>query len=116
MHEHIFLAVYLIHMVPLSLGRPLNCRRCKLIISSDAFRNYSITFSKSSIFQQSNPHHIYIRGKNMSSSSSTYFNKILGTSISAANHAGKMVRDVMKGGDLGIIEKTGADDLQVQAL
>ena len=39
--------------------------------------------------------------------------KILGTSIMAANHAGKMVRDIMKRGDLGIIEKTVANDLQV---
>ena len=49
----------------------------------------------------------------MSSSLTSHFHTILGTSIKAANHAGKMVRDVMKGGDLGIIEKTGADDLQV---
>lgn len=51
----------------------------------------------------------------MSSSLTSYFHTILGTSIKAANHAGKMVRDVMKGGDLGIIEKTGADDLQTAA-
>ena len=44
------------------------------------------------------------------------FNTILGTSIKAANHAGKMVRDIMKGGDLSIVEKTGANDLQVGIL
>merc|ERR1712018_139604 len=52
---------------------------------------------------------------NMSKPSISYFNTILGTSIKAANHAGKMVRDVMQGGDLGIVEKTGADDLQTAA-
>ena len=46
-------------------------------------------------------------------SSGIAIDKILGTSIKAANHAGKMVRDIMKQGDLGIIEKTGANDLQV---
>ena len=50
----------------------------------------------------------------MSRSDISHFNTILGTSIKAANHAGKMVRDVMQGGDLGIVEKTGADDLQVK--
>ena len=49
----------------------------------------------------------------MSKPNISHFNTILGTSIKAANHAGKMVRDVMQGGDLGIVEKTGADDLQV---
>jgi len=38
-------------------------------------------------------------------SSGIPIDKILGTSIKAANHAGKMVRDIMKRGDLGIIEK-----------
>ena len=46
-------------------------------------------------------------------SSGIPIDRILGTSIRAANHAGKMVRDIMKRGDLGIIEKTGANDLQV---
>lgn len=49
----------------------------------------------------------------MSSSTNSNFSTILGTSIKAANHAGKMVRDIMKGGDLSIVEKTGANDLQV---
>jgi len=51
----------------------------------------------------------------MSSSASFSFSTILGTSIKAANHAGKMVRDIMKGGDLSIVEKTGANDLQTAA-
>ena len=50
----------------------------------------------------------------MSDSRNSSFSAILGTSIKAANHAGKMVRDIMKGGDLSIVEKTGANDLQVQ--
>merc|ERR1712141_280905 len=52
---------------------------------------------------------------NMSGSMDSCFNTILGTSIKAANHAGKMVRDIMKTGDLSIVEKTGADDLQTAA-
>ena len=48
-------------------------------------------------------------------SSGIPIDRILGTSIKAANHAGKMVRDIMKRGDLGIIEKTGANDLQVDS-
>ena len=51
---------------------------------------------------------------NMSGPMNSSFNTILGTSIKAANHAGKMVRDIMKTGDLSIVEKTGANDLQVK--
>ena len=51
---------------------------------------------------------------NMSGPTNSCFNTILGTSIKAANHAGKMVREIMKGGDLSIVEKTGANDLQVK--
>jgi 3'(2'), 5'-bisphosphate nucleotidase len=40
--------------------------------------------------------------------------RIVGLSITAANRAGKIIRDVMNKGELGIIEK-GKDDLQTEA-
>jgi len=43
------------------------------------------------------------------------FEKILGTSVAAADKAGDVVRAVMKGGNLDVVEKTGADDLQTAA-
>ncbi len=41
------------------------------------------------------------------------FLQILALSVAAADKAGDLVRNIMAGGSLGIVEKTGADDLQV---
>ena len=46
---------------------------------------------------------------------SSVFEKVLGTSILAADKAGDIVRGIMKGGNLEIVEKTGVDDLQTVA-
>ena len=40
---------------------------------------------------------------------------VLSSSVAIAGRAGEMVREVLRGGELGIVEKTGADDLQTQA-
>jgi len=40
---------------------------------------------------------------------------VLSSSVAIADRAGEIVRDVLRQGDLGIVEKTGADDLQTQA-
>jgi len=40
--------------------------------------------------------------------------RLVATSVTAANHAGKIIRDVMIKGDLGIVEK-GKNDLQTEA-
>jgi len=41
--------------------------------------------------------------------------QVLASSVAIADKAGEIVRDIMKKGDLGIVEKTGKDDLQTQA-
>ncbi|XP_069464689.1 3'(2'),5'-bisphosphate nucleotidase 1 isoform X2 [Ambystoma mexicanum] len=41
--------------------------------------------------------------------------RLVASSYSVADKAGKLVRNVMSAGDLGIVEKTGADDLQTKA-
>jgi len=50
-----------------------------------------------------------------SSSSSSALGRVLASSVSIASKAGEVVRQVLQGGDLGIVEKTGAADLQTQA-
>ena len=52
----------------------------------------------------------------MSSSSKDTVNlmQLLSTSVAAANHAGFLVRSIMKKGDLGIVDK-GVNDLQTEA-
>jgi len=46
---------------------------------------------------------------------STIVTQVLASSVAIADKAGEIVRDIMKKGDLGIVEKTGKDDLQTQA-
>ena len=41
--------------------------------------------------------------------------QVLASSVAIADRAGEIVRSVFSGGQLGIVEKTGADDLQTQA-
>ena len=41
------------------------------------------------------------------------FLQVLATSVSATNKAGDLIRDILHKGNLEIVEKTGADDLQV---
>ncbi|XP_054712980.1 3'(2'),5'-bisphosphate nucleotidase 1-like isoform X1 [Uloborus diversus] len=42
------------------------------------------------------------------------FIRLMSASVAAANHAGKIIRDILKKGDLGIVEK-GFNDLQTEA-
>ena len=49
------------------------------------------------------------------SSQSPLLVQVLSSSVAIAARAGEIVRDVLKKGQLGIVEKTGADDLQTQA-
>ena len=114
-------AASVIQMVPLSLGRlHLFIHRYNVIIQSEIFHYYSTpnlpNLSLPFVFQNPGTYTRFFKRGIMSVTGSMQFNKILGTSISAANRAGVMVRDVMKGGDLEIVEKTGADDLQVKLL
>jgi len=52
----------------------------------------------------------------MSSSASTpIVTQVLASSVAIADRAGEIVRAIWSGGDLGIVEKTGKDDLQTQA-
>ena len=46
---------------------------------------------------------------------SSALTQVLASSVAIADRAGDIVRDIMKKGELGIVEKTGADDLQTQA-
>eukprot|EP00091_Calanus_sinicus_P002354 TRINITY_DN12385_c0_g2_i1.p1 TRINITY_DN12385_c0_g2~~TRINITY_DN12385_c0_g2_i1.p1 ORF type:complete len:105 (-),score=48.79 TRINITY_DN12385_c0_g2_i1:26-340(-) len=46
---------------------------------------------------------------------STILTQVLASSVAIADKAGEIVRDIMKKGELGIVEKTGKDDLQTQA-
>ena len=41
--------------------------------------------------------------------------RILANSVAVANRSAEIVREIMKSGDLGIVEKTGIMDLQTQA-
>jgi len=50
-----------------------------------------------------------------SATMSDILTQVLASSVAIADKAGKIVRDIMKKGDLGIVEKTGKDDLQTQA-
>lgn len=95
------------------------------VLASSNISRYKVIFSKTLLCKIYSLLHIPTIGffhfgpqfaKKLSMDSSGIpIDKILGTSIKAANHAGKMVRDIMKRGDLGIIEKTGANDLQTAA-
>ncbi|XP_034967255.1 3'(2'),5'-bisphosphate nucleotidase 1 [Zootoca vivipara] len=49
------------------------------------------------------------------SSSPTVLMRLVASAYSVANKAGTIVRKVMAGGDLGIVEKSGANDLQTKA-
>ena len=49
------------------------------------------------------------------SSSHSVFLQVLSASVKASNRAGDLVRDIMKGDDLGIVQKTGEKDLQTLA-
>jgi len=49
------------------------------------------------------------------SSSHSIFLQVLSASVKATNRAGDLVRDIMKGDDLGIVQKTGEKDLQTLA-
>ena len=49
------------------------------------------------------------------SSNSSLLVQVLSSSVAIVDRAGEIVRDVLKKGQLGIVEKTGADDLQTQA-
>ena len=71
---------------------------------------YHSKFSKTSIF------HKLLTSSRMSSSSKDTVNlmQLLSTSVAAANHAGFLVRSIMKKGDLGIVDK-GVNDLQTEA-
>jgi len=46
---------------------------------------------------------------------SSLFEKVFGTSITAADKAGDIVRGILKGGNLEIVQKTGESDLQTAA-
>lgn len=41
--------------------------------------------------------------------------RVVGYSVAIANNAGKIIRDIMKRGELGIVEKESAQDLQTEA-
>ena len=89
----------------------ITCFRYKVIFSKTLFcKIYSLLHIPTIGFFHFGPQ---FAKKLSMNSSGIPIDRILGTSIKAANHAGKMVRDIMKRGDLGIIEKTGANDLQV---
>lgn len=47
--------------------------------------------------------------------SSPLLSRIMSSSIAVANHAGKIIREIMKTGELGIVEKESARDLQTEA-
>merc|ERR1711936_492112 len=47
--------------------------------------------------------------------SSPIVTRVLASSVAIADRAGEIVRAIWSGGDLGIVEKTGKDDLQTQA-
>ena len=49
------------------------------------------------------------------SGSSSVLLEVLSSSVAIADRAGEIVRDVFRRGQLGIVEKTGADDLQTEA-
>ena len=49
----------------------------------------------------------------MSSATAPSFLQVLATSVTATNKAGDLIRDILHKGKLEIVEKTGADDLQV---
>ena len=49
------------------------------------------------------------------SSNSSLLVQVLSSSVAIVDRAGDIVRDVLRKGQLGIVEKTGADDLQTQA-
>jgi len=53
--------------------------------------------------------------RNMSTTPPPVLTQVLAASVSIADRAGEIVRDIMKKGDLGIVEKTGKNDLQTQA-
>lgn len=40
--------------------------------------------------------------------------RLLANTVSTANKASNIVREIMASGELGIVEKTGIDDLQVR--
>jgi len=58
---------------------------------------------------------LLIQHKKVSSMTSTILTKILASSVAIADTAGQIVRDVMKKGELDIVEKTGKNDLQTKA-
>ena len=49
------------------------------------------------------------------SSKSSLLVEVLSSSVAIADRAGEIVREVLRKGQLGIVEKTGADDLQTEA-
>ena len=75
----------------------------KIFSSASHFLNISHTYHhKPVLFQQS-------------ATMTNIVTQVLASSVAIADKAGEIVRDIMKKGDLGIVEKTGKDDLQTQA-
>ncbi|KAM8945336.1 3'(2'),5'-bisphosphate nucleotidase 1 [Pelodytes ibericus] len=58
---------------------------------------------------------IYSAAVTMSSAPSNVLLRLVASAHSVAEKAGNIVRNIMSGGDLGIVEKTGANDLQTAA-
>ena len=48
-------------------------------------------------------------------SNSPLISRLVSASVSIVDRAGDIIREIMAKGDLGIIEKTGKNDLQTQA-
>jgi len=76
-------------------------------LSSLSVRNHSFK-----IWPHFTPNHLLFQP---AASMSSTITQVLASSVAIADRAGEIVRDIMKKGDLGIVEKTGADDLQTQA-
>ncbi|XP_042224345.1 3'(2'),5'-bisphosphate nucleotidase 1-like isoform X1 [Homarus americanus] len=51
----------------------------------------------------------------LASLSAPVLSRIVSLSVAIANHAGKIIRDVLKKGELGIVQKENARDLQTEA-
>merc|ERR1712059_46913 len=56
-----------------------------------------------------------IQARMSTTTSSPLLVQVLASTVAIADRAGKIVRDIWSKGDLGIVEKTGKDDLQTQA-
>jgi len=89
-------------------------RLLRCLINVQASRTLSTT-NKFSLLKQTTAVHVTRIHSSTDMSNSHLISRLVSSSVSIVDRAGDIIREIMAKGDLGIVEKTGKNDLQTQA-